>query len=576
MASLSAKAGPAEEEGHVSEVAAAEEPEHNTESAATKEPDDPLGSPATRNMPWLLKMLINSKTDNRLTRISSELSEDIVTRSAADQMTVSCKRWQLQLELLYTYVYGTLYVPNIPPKAEKDVFQDTGAAASTEEGTLTAGAKGWLKKLDAFIASCHIHGDRELRPGSVTHKRFRQKWRHFPDILRHHSALADVCEYNVTKLRDIAVYNTYTGDGKEKEDPGIELWSPGGWGHGFKLPLENDPRTMVMHSMCIVTPGSGYEGGVGAIDHFFTIIVDKENERYYLNSSYGATGVQVDQRTLPLDMGRFYTFCYLIQNYAGWGDDERKFVRDFYHEFFLEGGRRWLPRDLDEARTKKEWHEGVGPDEGAAEYLRTLFRGVMDGTQTTQVGWIQDYGNLLDTTIGIVDKALALDAKETKAHAAKALQRRWRLRSRAKRNEGETSAGPGGGGKIRRRRKTKRRSRHRKRGTRRRRHSRKRSVRHRKQNKRRTRRAGGNNPITKMYKYVSSISPFLHGRAPTDAEKEAQNKLRQEKQQEQQDTAMGIGDAHAGLLYAKTVVGTPNPSQLEAIRNSALGTRASS
>ena len=75
---------------------------------------------------------------------------------------------------------------------------------------------------------------------------------------------------------------------------------------------------------------------------------------------------------------------------------------------------------------------------------------------------------------------------------------------------------------------------------------------------------------------MTTFAPTLRGRAPTDAEKDEQDKIRQGKQQEQQDTAMGIGDSHAGLLFAKTVVGAPNPSQLEAVRSRVLGAKTSS
>ena len=46
-----------------------------------------------------------------------------------------------------------------------------------------------------------------------------------------------------------------------------------------------------------------------------------------------------------------------------------------------------------------------------------LLEGAMDGRYTVEVGWIEDYGSLLDATIGAEKEAQALNEKETQIHA---------------------------------------------------------------------------------------------------------------------------------------------------------------
>ena len=56
----------------------------------------------------------------------------------------------------------------------------------------------------------------------------------------------------------------------------------------------------------------GHEYGV--INHFFTIIYFEEDEKYYINSSYGGEFVEIKQYTTLLDIDEFNNFCDCLKS----------------------------------------------------------------------------------------------------------------------------------------------------------------------------------------------------------------------------------------------------------------------
>ena len=110
------------------------------------------GGGAAEHVPWLLQLLLSN--DRRITKIASDVREGVAPTARQYQSSACCKRWQLQLMLIYTYVYGG-NMEGREPKSENQLFHSTNELSlgpkHTLAYTLTDNARAWLAKYDFFI-----------------------------------------------------------------------------------------------------------------------------------------------------------------------------------------------------------------------------------------------------------------------------------------------------------------------------------------------------------------------------------------------------------------------------------------
>ena len=441
------------------------------------------GGGAAEDIPWLLQLLLSN--DTRITKIAHDVREGVAPTARQYQSSACCKRWQLQLMLIYTYVYGG-NMEGQEPKSENQLFHSTNELSLGPKHplayTLTDNARAWLAKYDFFIERYDVHGDRRFAAQSTVFARY-QKWGQNKENEEAMSLFRDLATdlSSVTILREIAVYNmyiedeiiTFDPDTKFDEFPSIPFEVPAG---------TPDMPGMIMRCMCIFTEGGGQGGGgMGDIDHYFTIIIDKEG-KYYLNTSYGSPHVQIDQITRPINIEEFYQFCSMLPRYAELEERERENVRELYDGFFLTppagGERRAFTNPLDECRegcADDHW-VGVPLKTGQAREKEFIFDTRSERKLVTKVGWIYRYQSLLDSTIaldvdGVIEKTKSLNPAPSAAAAQAAAE--------------AAAEEPIGGKKTRRRRVKRRRS---KRGKRRTKHHRRQSKRQRRKRGLRTRR----------------------------------------------------------------------------------------
>ena len=230
------------------------------------------------------------------------------------------------------------------PKSENQLFHSTNELSlgpkHTLAYTLTDNARAWLAKYDFFIERYDVHGDRRFAAQSAMFARY-QKWGKNKENEEVMSVFRDLVAdlSSVTILREIAVYNMYIEDEIITFDPDtkFDAFPP----IPFEVPAGTpDMPGMIMRCMCLFTEGGGQGGGgMGDIDHYFTIIIDKEGN-YYLNTSYGSPHVQIDQITRPIDIKDFYQFCSMLPRYAKLKKRERKRPEGTLRRLFPNTGRR--------------------------------------------------------------------------------------------------------------------------------------------------------------------------------------------------------------------------------------------
>jgi hypothetical protein len=431
-------------------------------AAKTPLPDsdsDVDGGGTAEDVPWLLQLLLSN--DKRITKIAHDVREGVAPTARQYQSSACCKRWQLQLMLIYTYVYGG-NMEGQEPKSENQLFHSTETLhlgpKHTLAYTLTDNARAWLAKYDFFIERYDVHGDRRFASQSAVFDRY-QKWgqnKENKEVMSVFRGLVDDLS-SVTILREIAVYNMYIESEIITFDPDtkFDAFPP----IPFEVPAGTaDMPGMIMRCMCLFTEGGGQGGGgMGDIDHYFTIIIDKEGN-YYLNTSYGSPHVQIDQTTRPIDIEVFYQFCSMLPRYAKLKKKERTVLRALFTDFFLTptagGERRAFINPIDECREGCEADHwvGVDPETGEKREQEFILDTRCERKLVTKVGWIYRYQSLLDSTIaldvdGVIEGSKVLNPPPSAAEAAEAAAA-----------EEEEVEEPVGGKKTRRRRIKRRRS----------------------------------------------------------------------------------------------------------------------
>ena len=169
-----------------------------------------------------------------------------------------------------------------------------------------------------------------------------------------------------------------------------------------------------LYPMCIYLDPRRYPdvyeshmGGVGMINHYFTIFFDGEN--YWLNSSYGSDYVCIPQKTFQLVPELFDLFCVAI---AKTPSDRTKIDQDAIHSFFtlyfLQGGmRKRVDEDSVEADPTR-WSEWIIPESGRESEIKVY----TNNKYGFSVGWIETYQTELHAIMTSSDTFKGLKQKK--------------------------------------------------------------------------------------------------------------------------------------------------------------------
>jgi hypothetical protein len=150
--------------------------------------------------------------------------------------------------------------------------------------------------------------------------------------------------------------------------------------------------------------------GPGRILHYFTLIHFRDNDKWFLNSSYGCslTGIKSPQTTVPLDIDEFNEFLNIVFNISTSLKNQtilETFI-DYYINYFLSNQQSfYLTRDeaMDRVST------GQGPSNWATAsvqkpnfgYDNNEIRSLLDNPciNGLTISWIVPYNNIVENYI---------------------------------------------------------------------------------------------------------------------------------------------------------------------------------
>ena len=178
---------------------------------------------------------------------------------------------------------------------------------------------------------------------------------------------------------------------------------------------------LCLHLDANAHPVDGCINGPGSILHYFTLIHFRENDKWFLNSSYGCsfTGIKSPQTTVPLDIDTFNDFLNIVVNISTSLENQTirdRFI-DYYINYFLSNQQPfYLTRDeaMDRVST------GQGPRNWATASVQKPNFGY-DNNEIQSllkhphingltISWIVPYNNIVENYIIAVEAVEAVEA----------------------------------------------------------------------------------------------------------------------------------------------------------------------